>query len=242
MFNMRSRYQYRSARRLQNKSKRNFLINVIIIIALLYTTFFWILPSLINGLGFIKNFTNPSQKIVTEDPITLAPPVFNIPYEATNTAQIEIPGYATPNSKVELFLDDGEKGTIEVGDDGSFIFRDINLNFGTNNIYGKTVDEKGIESLPSKTLIIIFDNEKPPLDVSEPEDGKKVQGERKIKFAGKTEIGAKVYINGNQIIVDKDGNFSSDQSLNDGDNNYTVRASDSALNFSELSRMINFTP
>ncbi len=238
------KYRSRALRRTAKRSKRNFVISLILIIVFSYLALIWILPNFIGAIGTVKNFIHPSEKKVNSEiqTTTLAPPVLNIPYEATNTAQINIQGYSSPNLKVKLFLDDREIQTTDVSPDGSFTFQNIDLRIGTNNIYGKTVDKENNESLPSKTLKVIFDNEKPPLDLSEPEDGKKVQGERKIKFAGKTEVGAKVYINGNQIIVDKDGNFSSEQSLNDGDNNFTIRSLDSALNFNEISHRITFTP
>ena len=230
-------------KRVAQRSKRNFIISLFLIMVFSYLALIWILPNFIGAIGSVKNFIHPTEKKVNPENLTttIAPPVLNIPYEATNTAQINIQGYSSPNLKVKLFIDDEEIQTIDVSDDGSFTFQNIDLRIGTNNIYGKTLNEDK-ESLPSKTLKIIFDNEKPSLDISEPEDGKKAQGERKIKFAGKTEIGAKVYINGNQIIVDKDGNFSSDQSLNDGDNDFTVRVVDGVLNFNEISRRINFTP
>ena len=240
---MSPRYQYRKVRRLQNKSRRTFFVTVIIIIVLLYATIFWILPSLIGGLGFIKNFTNPAKKAVNPaDQATLAPPVLNISFEAINTAQIDIPGYASPGSKVELFLDDEKKQTVDVSSDGSFNFKEVDLSLGTNNIYGKTVDEKGIESLPSKTIIVVYDNEKPILDISEPDDNKTIQGDRKIKISGKTEIGAKVFINNNQTIVDKDGAFTSIQDLSDGENNFDIKAVDGASNATEVSRKITYNP
>lgn len=97
-------------------------------------------------------------------------------------------------------------------------------------------------SLPSKTIRVIFDDEKPLLSVSEPEDGKSVSGERKIKIAGKTEPKSQIYINGSQIIVDNEGNFSSERALNDGDNIFTIKAVDASSNFSEISRRIIFNP
>ena len=241
---MRSRYQYRKAKRLQSKSKQTFFVTIIIILILIYATVAWILPSLIGGISFIKNLTNPSHKTINPtDQVTLAPPVLNIPYEATNTAQIDIAGYATPNSKVEIFLDDDKKQTIDVSEDGSFNFKDISLSLGTNNIYGKSVDEKEEESLPSKTLVIIFDNENPTLNISEPEDNKVIQGgDKKVKISGKTEVGINVFINGNQVIVNMDGNFSTTQDLNEGDNDFNIKAIDKAANFTEKSLRVIYHP
>lgn len=240
-------YKFRSRRtvkRLARKSKRNFLITLILIAFLVYAAISWILPNLINGVRAIKNTISPVKKAVveTQSPI-LAPPIFNIPYESTNTAQMNIKGYAAPNSKVALYLDDEKKDTVNTQEDGSFEIKEIKLSLGTNNIYGKSIDEKNQESLSSKTSKIIFDNEKPTLNISGPEDNKKIQGgDKKVKIAGNTKINAQVFINGSQIIVDKDGKFESEQPLTDGDNNFNIKAVDIASNFTEVSRKVIYQP
>lgn len=239
-----NRYNRRAIRRIAKRNKRNFIISFFLVLVFTYVALIWILPNFIKAIGSIKEFTSPPIKKVDlkDTTASLAPPIFNIPYEATNTPQINIQGYATPESKVKLFLDDEEKQTTESSSDGSFNFQDIQLGLGVNNIYGKTIDDNGKMSLQSKTIRIIFDNEKPLLAVSEPEDGKSVSGERKIKIAGKTEPKSQIYINGSQIIVDNEGNFSSDRTLSDGENIFAVKAVDSSSNFSEISRRIIFTP
>lgn len=240
-------YRYRSrrsARRLARKDKRNFILTLIIIIFLIYATITWFLPFFINILGYINSLTKPSGKppVQVSENVSLAPPVLNIPYEATSSSQINISGYASPNILVRLYLDDQVKKEVLAQEDGSFLIENVTLSLGTNNIYGKTVDEKGRESLPSKTIKVYFDNEKPILEVTEPEDGKKVIGDRKLRLAGKTETGIQIFINDSRIIVDKDGFFSSEQTLNEGENNFTIKAVDQASNSSEIVRRVIFTP
>lgn len=241
-------YRYRprrSVKKLARKSQRNFVITLVLIGILIYATLTWILPFFIGGIGFIKDIINPSQKTVTQSPQTgiLAPPVLNIPYEATNSAQIDIKGFASPDSKVKLYLDDEPKETVNVSSEGSFIFENVELSLGTNNIYGKTLDDKNQESLPSKTIRTIYDNEKPFLTISEPEDNKKIQGgDKQVKVSGKTEPGVKVYINDTQVIVSSDGNFGIDQPLNEGDNTISIKAADSASNFTQIERKVTYTP
>lgn len=236
-------YSQRRVRKLSRKSKRNLIFTIILIAIILYATINWVLPSFISGIAFIQNFIKPQTKTQTPNKnIVLAPPVLNIPYEATNSSQITISGFGQPDSKVTLFIDDQAKDTVNVSGDGSFLIENVSLNFGTNNIYAKTVNEEGLESLPSKTIRLIFDNEKPLLEVFEPEDGKNIQGERKSKISGKTENNASVFINNNQIIVDKEGKFESTQTLNDGENIFTIKAQDTAGNFLEISRKVIFQP
>lgn len=233
-------------RKLKSRSGKNLLATLIISVLLLFVSFNWILPAFIDGITQVRNiFKSPTDKSTASiaDNPTLAPPVFIIPYEATNSAQIDIKGYATANSKVNLYLDDELIDTADVTSDGSFIFKNVSLNLGTNNIYGKTVDDQNKESLASKTIQIIFDNSKPKLQVNEPEDGKVIQGgDKKIKVAGKTDPEIKVYINDSQAIVDKDGNFSSDQPLNEGDNNLNIKAVDFAGNGTEITRKVTYKP
>jgi len=199
---------------------------------------------MINSLGFVRNIVNPPQKTTStlSENAGLAPPVLNIPYEATNTAQINIKGYGTPQSKVNLYLDNEVKKTVDVASDGTFTVEKVSLNLGTNNIFAKTLDEENRESLSSKLLKIIFDDEKPFLNI-EPEDNKKIQGgDKKVKVSGKTEPGVKIFVNENQVIVDKEGLFSTDQSLNDGDNMISIKAQDPASNTTEIERKVTYTP
>lgn len=222
------------------KSRRNFIITILLIGFLIYATLQWILPNLIGGIGFIKGKVKPVKNIQVSDvSSSLPPPVLNIPYEATNTAQINISGYGTPHSKVTIYLDDKKFETTQVSDDGSFEIKNVTLALGTNNIYGKSLDDQDKESLPSKTIKLIFDNEKPALDISSPQDGQVIQGgDKKVVISGKTETNTQILINGSQVVVDKDGNFSSTLPLNDGDNNFTIRSVDKAGNFTEVVRKV----
>lgn len=243
---IRMAYKYRSRRavkRLKRKSKRNFLITLVILGLLIYVTINWILPYFIGGIGIVKNVIEPSKQNIKSDKSLSAPPVLNIPFEATNSSIINIKGYSTPNSKVKLYIDDEVKQTVDVSSDGSFNFENVSLSLGTNNIYGKTVDDKGNESLPSKTIRLTYTKEKPSLTVNQPEDGKKIQGgEKKVTVSGKTDAGVKIYINDSQTIVDKDGNFNTEIPLNDGENTITVKALDPAGNFNDLQRSVIYNP
>lgn len=238
-------YKTRSARRVAKKGRRNFIITLLLIGFILFATLNWILPTFINGVGFVRDIVKPSQKVKSPlegDPM-LAAPVLNIPYEATGSSEISISGYSTPNSKVKLFIDDEEVKETEVGDDGTFKFENISLSIGTNNIFAKTVDDKGKESLPSKTFKVIYDNDKPNLSINEPEDNKKIQGGVKsVKVSGKSEPDVKVFINDNQTVVDKEGNFSSEILINEGDNTISIKAMDLAKNTTEIQRKVNYTP
>lgn len=241
-------YRYRSRRsnrRLARNSRQTFILTIIIIVILLYATLTWVLPYFIGSISVVKNIIKPPKITTPKSSLNsnLAPPILNIPFESTNSAQINIRGFGVPNSKVILYIDNESNQTTDVSSDGSFTFEGIDLNLGTNNIYGTTLDEQNKESLPSKTLKLFFDNERPPLNLNEPGDNKTIQGgDKKVKVSGKTDPGTHVFINNSQIIVDEEGNFNTDIAINEGDNTLSIKAVDGASNSTEIQRNIKYNP
>ncbi len=234
-------YRSRSTRRVADKSKNRLILTLVICAVVGYLAVFWILPNLIAGIGFINNKKDNTPVQDISKNATFAPPVLSIPYEATNSSQIDIHGYATPGSKVNIYVDSNLKSTADVNSDGSFTSQNIDLSLGLNNILGKTVDDKNQESLPSKTIQLTLKTDKPNLDISTPSDGQVVHGgDKKITIQGKTDSGNIVTINGNQIVINADGSFSKDQGLNDGDTTFTIRSTDSASNYTELTRKVTY--
>lgn len=234
------KYRYRAAKKAAKKSKYNFLATIIIIFFLLFATINWILPNLISGLGFLRGrLTTQTPKKTTSSSSSLAPPVLNIPYEATNSAQISIKGYSMPKTRVIILVDEKQAGETESLEDGSFEAKGISLNLGSNSILGKT-KEGNMDSLPSKTIKVFLDNEKPFLDIYEPGDNTEIHGDKKIKVSGKTEKQAKIFINDQRLITNSDGAFSLDYPLNEGDNILTIKAEDSAQNLTEIQRRVIF--
>lgn len=237
-------YRNRSTRRLAKKSRQRFFTTLIIIILLFYVLFTWVLPFFINGIGTVTNIfkgDKTPETAISENP-NLAPPVLSIPYEATNSAKIDISGFATANSTIKIYLEDELVQEARSDDDGTFKVRSIELLLGTNNIYGKTEDEKGKESLPSKTIKLIYDSEKPTLEVSSPTEGQTFSGERKINVTGKTEPSVTITINGEQAILDSEGKFNRQISLSDGSNTITIVSGDAAGNSNTISRNVTFNP
>lgn len=217
-------------------------MTLIIVVIALYAIISWVLPTFIGSLSFL-NHLKPTPKAVTqvaENP-ALAPPVLNIPYEATSTGIIAIRGYASPSTKVEIYVDDELKTTAPVQEDGSFTSDDISLSLGSNYIYGKTIDGNDNKSLASKTITISYSNEKPKLEISSPEDNQTVT-DNKITFSGTTDAGQNIIItvNGTRAIVSSDGNFSKTVNLNDGDNNISVIAINSTGNSTTISRKVTY--
>lgn len=241
---MRSYYKPRSVRRLEKKGKQKLIFTVIGTIILIYFLITWGLPALIGGLSiFNKTSDTKSKPNAIQEDITLAPPVLNIPFEATNTATIKITGYATPNAKVEIYLDGDIETTTESDSSGNFQTDPISLSIGTNEITGKTINEKNKKSLPSKTIKITYNNEKPKLEVSEPEDGKKIQGgDKKLKVSGLTDPQNSVSVNGSTVILNVEGRFVTEIGINEGENTLVIVATNSVGNKTQIERKVTYQP
>lgn len=223
--------------------RTRFIITVVVIIFLAYAILAWILPSFIGGVSLVTGIFKPSHTSPpTAVDVTLAPPLIDIPFESTNNSNIDVKGSAAPSSKVELFMDGSLKATVTAGEDGSFDFPNVELVLGTNNVYGKTVDDQDKESLPSKTIQVTYSNQKPNLDVSSPTDGQSVQGNRQLTVSGKTDPEMQVFVNDSQIILKGDNSFETTVSLNDGDNQIKIRVVDQAGNSTEVDRKVTFQP
>lgn len=244
----RQQIKYKSllSKRRQNKEKRRLIITFLIGAFLLYFLFSWFLPSLIGGLSLLNRFKpQPKQDTPVSESATLAPPVLNIPFEATASSEIKVRGYSLPNTEVEIYIDDDLKTTVKTSPDGSFTSDEVSLSLGTNNISGKTVDDKGNKSLSSKPIQINYDSEKPKLDVSSPSDNQEIKGgDKKVTVSGTTDSNKEITItaNGTRLIVNSDGNFSKSLDINEGENNITVVAKDVAGNTTQITRKVTYQP
>lgn len=235
-------YKPYSIRRLERKNRNKLVITLVIALIFGYFLLTWILPNLIRGLSVLNVFKPSFKKESIAEEVTLAPPVLNIPFEATNTATIKVKGYSVPNTQVELSVDDQLKTTAKVSDDGSFNAT-LSLELGINNVSGKTVDDKGGRSLPSKNIRIIYSNQKPKLELSSPTDDQTVQGgDKKVNVSGSTDIGNDILANEIKIIVDSEGNFSQSIAISEGENIITVVAKDKAGNTSTVGKRVIYKP
>lgn len=234
------------SRRIERKSKKNFLLTLIICGFLIFILFAWFIPTFIGSLSFLNRYKQPvkTTKSVSESAL-LAPPVLNIPYEATNTASIIVHGYTTPETSVEIYINDNLTSTTKSASDGSFVSDQVTLDLGKNSISGKTIDSQGNKSYGSKPIIISYSNEKPELEISNPQDNSEIKGgDKKVTVSGKTNDDQEitVLINGNRVIVSSDGSFTQVLDINEGDNNISVTATDKAGNTTEVTRKVVYQP
>lgn len=235
-------YTPRSIRKLEKNAKKNIIWIAIICIILLYAMIAWIIPFLVGGLTYFNRYKQVDKQTSIVEDTAVAPPVLNIPYEATNTATIKIKGFASPDSKVEIYVGNDLKDTISTSFDGSFEVENISLTEGNNAIYGKTVlDNK--TSLPSKAIRIAFSSDKPKLEVSEPADNQEIKGgDKKVKISGNTDRKNNVLINGAYVIVNSEGKFSTELQINEGDNQISIEAINQFGSKEIIQKTVKYTP
>lgn len=203
----------------------------------------WGLPFLIGSLSVFNKFKPSTAKQESVEDLAIAPPILNIPFEATSSSTLQISGHSTPNSEVEIYFDDEIKDMVETNSEGNFKTDPLELSLGTNNIYGKTISDKGIKSLPSKTIKLLFNNEKPKLEIAEPQDNAQIKGgDKKIRVSGTTDSNNIVSVNGLNTIVNSEGNFSIEVNINEGDNVIQISASNQVGNSNQVERKVNYTP
>jgi hypothetical protein len=235
-------YRPRSFRRRQDKNLRNIALTVVVVIAFGYFLVSWGLPMLVGGLS-IFNKLKPVDKTDSIPDTAIAPPVLNIPFDATNSASISITGYAQPNSKVQIYLNDNNITDTSTLADGSFSTTSIELSEGTNYIYGITNDADNQKSLPSKTIRLEYSSQKPNLEVEQPPDTHQIKGgDKKVRVSGKTDPDNILSINGTTVILNSDGSFSTDVPLNDGDNAITITSSNNIGNSTTITKTVNYSP
>ncbi len=121
---------------------------------------------------------------------------------------------------------------------------DIVLNEGENSIYAISENSGGKSSLPSSTLLIVYDNLPPELEINFPADNTNFSGknQKNITLEGKTEPESQVYVAGHLVILDGESKFSYQISLNEGENKIKIEVFDKAGNKTEKEITVFYSP
>jgi bacillopeptidase F len=219
----------RLIRKEKNKIIKQTMLFGGLAVALIIVFIFIILPLFIVILNKVIN-TNPFPE---EQKLELQVPMLNAPVVATNSAQLQISGFAQTGSTVVLLHNAEEAGSASVLDDGAFILP-VTLDDGDNTLAVLSRDESGAESNVSQEFLVLFDSDAPKIIVDEPQPEKHFDRKsRVITLRGLTDPGASVYINDRLVIAGQDGTFVTSVSLQDNKNDIRVVAVDTAGNRSE---------
>jgi len=224
----------RLARKNYSRNLRRSFIYLFFTFILVIACLVFGLPLLIKMALFLGNFRGSYLPNEPDDQIPPPPPFISSLADATNSAQINIEGFAETGSIVDLFLNDVEKVKSVSEADGSFLFSRINLREGKNEIAATATDKAGNISQKSKIISVIFDNLPPKIEITQPlENTSFAPSKRKIEIKGQTDAGATLTVNDHLVIIDSQGNFTLPFTLSDGQNTLNFVAIDQAGNRTE---------
>ncbi|HEX8931810.1 MAG TPA: hypothetical protein VF810_01500, partial [Patescibacteria group bacterium] len=188
------------------------------------------LPFLVRFSIFLGETKNKKGTDTTEKVLPPLPPRLELPFEATNSSQIAIKGYAEASTTVELLKNDVSVGKTEVSTSGEFNFDQITLDKGDNVFSAVALTEKGGSSEASKTVTVNYDDTPPALTMTNPSEEALTVDYSDFDVAGTTDKGANVTINGHLARVDDSGNFKLKFQLTSGKNDIEIVARDEAGN------------
>ncbi len=224
--------------RLEEISRRRTLHKTVLIlvgiVSLIMIFFFYGVPILINlSLLAEKLRGNRDTEISINSSSYIAPPILDPVKDATNSAQINISGFALPNQLIRLFVNGKYINKTTVNDNKTFIFRNVVLEEGDNDIKVKSIISNK-ESAYSQNTHIIFRNKAPNLEITSPKDNQSISnGDGQVKVEGNTDPSVRVTVNDYWAIVETDGSFLYLLRLQKGDNGIKVVATDDAGNKTE---------
>lgn len=225
-----SRFEEISQRRTLRKTIF-ILVGIVLLVIVLYL---YGIPLLINLSLFAERIRGSKDiEVAMNNSSYIAPPIIFPLKEATNSAKMTISGYALSKHTVMLYINGKYVDKIKVRDDKSFVFRNVILVEGTNDIKAKSViSEK--ESAYSQNIRIIYRNNAPNLEITSPQDNQDISsGDGVVRVEGKTDPAVRVTVNNYWAIVETDGSFSFLLRLQKGENIIKITATDEAGNTKE---------
>ena len=206
---------------------------------LLALFFFILLPLLIGKPGS----RSAGSEQMEEDTLPPAPPMLNSTFEATNSAELNLSGYAEPNSLVLLRKNGMMADQATASESGYFEFSGFTLSSGPNKLEFIAKDEAENESEPS-VFSVAYVTEAPELTLTSPADGATFSRRRDqvITIQGKTDANARVFVNDKVAIVSGDGSFSSLFQLQEGGNLLVIRSVSPAGTETKQELNVTFLP
>lgn len=226
-------------KRLVKQTERNLVLLVgggIILIILFLTLG---VKLLVNFSLFVEKKSDVSAQ--AQEQTFIIPPTLDFLDEATNSARLNVSGTAGSGKYIKLFLNGKQVKKADIKSDGTFEFRNVELEAGENSLKVKAVDENEKESKFSETTTVIYSKNPPDLSVSTPSDGQTYHKEdNPLRVSGETDPDVKVTVNGFWAVVDGEGYFYYNLPLKGGDNEIKIIAEDKAGNKSEKTLKVNY--
>lgn len=230
----------RLSRRIEAKTRKNLILNVLGIILAIFLVLTFGIPILANLSMFLSGSKSNQEQSKIQNPSFIAPPVLDSFPEATASANIIISGIAAKKQTIDLYINDDLIDTTVTEDNGRFSFEET-IKPGENIIKCKAVvNEK--ESDFSNIITTSYKSAPPYLSINSPSDNQSFSKDQNIaEIRGVTDTDIRVTVNGFWAITDASGNFSYNLPLQNGENKIRVEAIDLAGNKTEKEIKVNYS-
>jgi len=209
----------------QNKQiMQRIAIGVLLFVAFIIFFFSAGIKMLVSFTLFLNQMANGNskqqtlQKTETFNTVNIDP----IP-SATNSATMAFSGTSLNFDKLEIYLNDEKQDEISISD--TFSGEVKGLEKGDNKVHfiAKSTDSKETKKTP--IYEILLKSEKPKLEIQEPNDKSRTNKED-VRISGTTDVETTIRINGQPMIVDVQGKFTTLIRLKDGENKINITAED----------------
>lgn len=218
----------RTNERQNKKQALIFTIGIIILIGILIQFG----PLLINVFGnavySIRGGDKADNNQVAGQELIQPPILSGIP-DATQSAKISFSGSAPDkNGTIEIYVNDELAKEIAIKDKLDFNVQSLSVSKGQNTIKARFSKEGKTSSFtPDFQTNYLLD--KPKLDVSFPSDNVSfTKADKTITVTGQTDTDNTITVNSFRAIVENDGKFSYQLTLNEGDNQINIEAQNPA--------------
>ena len=224
----------------KNKLTRTITLFVIILLISLILVSTVGFKLLLNTSVFVANLFSKStpQSLNKTSDVYGSINIDNIP-TATNSAKIIVSGSVVNYDKLEFFINDEKVKEEDLKANDSFSEEVGDLEKGNNEVYVKALTADGKSKKTTNTYSVLFKDEKPKLDIKEPQD-KAVVSQSEIVLKGATDKEVFIRVNDLPVVVDAAGNFQTSLRLKEGDNMIEVVASDIAGNSETTTLTVNY--
>ncbi len=229
--------------RLEDHQNKQFTQRMIIAVVLSVAAIIFFFSTGIKMLVSFTLFLNQLSKGKTaQQSTTQTTTLNNISIDpiasATNSANITFTGTSLNFDNLEIYLNGEKQDEISVSD--TFAGEIKGLEKGDNTIYFIAKSSSSKETKKTSTYDVLYKSDNPKLDISEPNDGIKTN-RQDVKISGTTDKETTIRINGQPIVVDVDGKFTTLLRLKDGDNKIVIVAEDIVGNKTEKNLTVNYS-
>ncbi|MFZ2206437.1 MAG: hypothetical protein WA061_07310 [Microgenomates group bacterium] len=142
---------------------------------------------------------------------------------ATNSASIVFSGTALNFNALEIYVNGEKTDDISISDTFEGEIKDLIKGNNKISFIAKSTHSK--ETKKTAIYEVLYKDEKPKLEIQEPNDNSRTNKED-VRISGKTDNETSIRINGQPIITDSEGKFTTLFRLKDGENKIEIIAED----------------